>query len=89
MKIKTYTGEEIRTLRNKLGLNQSEFWKFFMTTQSGGSRYESGRDIPGPVQLLLNIAFGTDKKHEEIITALRALAKPRKAVARKSASVLP
>ncbi|ENO75236.1 hypothetical protein B447_20186 [Thauera sp. 27] len=73
MKIKTYTGEEIRILRNKLALNQSEFWKFFMTTQSGGSRYESGRDIPSPVQFLLNIAFGTDKKREEIITALRAL----------------
>ena len=75
MKLKTYTGEEIRELRRKLGMNQSEFWKIFMTTQSGGSRYESGREIPAPTQMLLNLAFGTDKKHDEIVTTLRALAK--------------
>lgn len=56
MKLKTYTGEEIRELRRKLGMNQSEFWKIFMTTQSGGSRYESGREIPAPTQMLLNLA---------------------------------
>ena len=33
--------------------NQTEFWQRFGCTQSGGSRYESGRDLPEPVQLLL------------------------------------
>ena len=78
MKLKTYTGEEIRALRRKLGMNQSEFWKIFMTTQSGGSRYESGREIPAPTQMLLNLAFGTDKKHGEIVSKLRAVGKPPK-----------
>ena len=52
MKLKTYTGGEARALRQKLGLNQSEFWAPFQTTQSGGSRYESSRDIPNPFQVL-------------------------------------
>jgi transcriptional regulator with XRE-family HTH domain len=78
MKLKTYTGEEIRELRRKLGMNQSEFWKIFMTTQSGGSRYESGREIPAPTQMLLNLAFGTDKKHGEIVSKLRPVGKPPK-----------
>lgn len=34
-----------RALRQKLGLNQAEFWGRISVTQSGGSRYESGRDM--------------------------------------------
>ena len=52
MKLKIYTGEEVRAMRQKLNLNQSEFWAPFQTTQSGGSRYESSRDIPNPFQVL-------------------------------------
>ena len=44
MKLKTYTGGEVRELRRTLKLNQSEFWAPFQTMQSAGSRYESGRD---------------------------------------------
>ena len=72
MKIKTYTGAEVRALRQQLSLNQSEFWAPFQTTQSGGSRYESGREIPAPVQVLLNVAFGTDAKATAIFDELRA-----------------
>lgn len=32
MKLKIYTGEEVRALRQKLSLNQSEFWAPFQTT---------------------------------------------------------
>lgn len=78
MKLKTYTGEEVRQLRRKLGLNQSAFWAPFQTSQSGGCRYESGRDIPGPVQVLLNITFGTETKATAIVDELRMLAKPSK-----------
>lgn len=78
MKLKIYTGAEVRELRRKLHLNQSEFWTPFQTTQSGGSRYESGRDIPGPVQVLLNIAFGTDAKATAIFNELRAFGNPKK-----------
>ena len=48
MKLKTYTGAEVLELRRKLQLNQRDFWAPFQTTQSGGSRYESGREIPAP-----------------------------------------
>lgn len=43
----------VRELRLSLGLNQSAFWSRFGVTQSGGSRYESGREMPMPLKLLL------------------------------------
>ena len=39
--------------RKKENLNQMEFWQRYGVTQSGGSRYESGRVIPKPVAILL------------------------------------
>lgn len=48
MKLKKYTATEVREMRRKLGLNESEFWSQFQVTQSGGSRYESGRDVRIP-----------------------------------------
>ena len=45
----------IREIRKKLGLNQSEFWSKIGVTQSGGSRYESGRNMPKPVRELLRL----------------------------------
>lgn len=78
MKLKTYSGAEVLELRRKLHLNQSEFWAPFQTTQSGGSRYESGREIPAPVQVLLNIAFNTDAKATAIFDELRAFGNPKK-----------
>jgi len=44
-----------KEIRRKLGLNQEEFWTKIGVTQSGGSRYESGRDMPKPVQELLRL----------------------------------
>lgn len=40
-------------LREMTGENQATFWRRFGVTQSGGSRYESGRNIPGPLRILL------------------------------------
>jgi len=45
----------VRDTRRKLGLNQQQFWSKLGVTQSGGSRYESGRNIPRPVQHLLRL----------------------------------
>ena len=42
-------------IRRKLGMNQSEFWGKIGVTQSGGSRYESGRNMPRPVRELLRL----------------------------------
>jgi len=47
--------ENPRDIRQKLGLNQSQFWSALGVTQSGGSRYESGRKMPRPVQSLLRL----------------------------------
>ena len=40
-------------LRKSTGMNQSDFWKRFGVTQSGGSRYESGRNMPTPLKVLM------------------------------------
>ncbi|PTU70805.1 helix-turn-helix domain-containing protein [Chromobacterium haemolyticum] len=44
-----------REIRRKLGLNQQEFWSRVGVTQSGGSRYESGRNMPKPVRELVRL----------------------------------
>jgi|SRR6185369_8160830 len=44
-----------RAVRRKLGLNQQDFWSRIGVTQSGGSRYESGRRMPKPVLELLRV----------------------------------
>lgn len=44
-----------REIRHNLGLNQSEFWSRVGVTQSGGSRYESGRNMPKAVRELVRL----------------------------------
>ncbi len=44
-----------RNLRQRLGLNQQQFWSAVGVTQSGGSRYESGRNMPKPVVELVRL----------------------------------
>ena len=66
------TGEQAVKLRKKLGLNQSVFWSRVRTTQSGGSRYESGRDIPVPVQVLLHLAYAPEAQARAMLSHLRA-----------------
>jgi len=46
-----------RDLRKKLGINQIDFWSQIGVTQSGGSRYESGRTMPKPVRELLRLVY--------------------------------
>jgi transcriptional regulator with XRE-family HTH domain len=53
--MKTTDKIDVREIRRKLGMNQSQFWSKIGVTQSGGSRYESGRNIPRPVQALLRL----------------------------------
>ena len=44
-----------RQLRHRLGINQMEFWSAVGVTQSGGSRYETGRNMPKPVRELVRL----------------------------------
>jgi transcriptional regulator with XRE-family HTH domain len=57
MMANTKTPETIdaREIRRRLGLNQQQFWSTIGVTQSGGSRYESGRNMPKPVRELLRL----------------------------------
>ena len=45
----------IRNIRRQLGQNQQTFWSRIGVTQSGGSRYESGRSMPKPVCELVRL----------------------------------
>jgi transcriptional regulator with XRE-family HTH domain len=53
--VKTVENIDAREIRRKLGLNQQQFWSNLGVTQSGGSRYESGRNMPKPVRELLRL----------------------------------
>jgi len=65
------TGEDAVVLRSKLALNQSDFWSRITVTQSGGSRYESGRKLPRPVQLLLHFAYAPEEQAQAMLNHLR------------------
>ena len=76
---KTQDKIEARDIRKKLGLNQQQFWSKIGVTQSGGSRYESGRNMPKTVRELLRLVHVeqidvTKIKREdwEVIEYLRA-----------------
>lgn len=60
-----------RDMRKKLELNQQDFWSAVWVTQSGGSRYESGRAVPRQVveQVRLRHELGIDTT---LITASNA-----------------
>ena len=53
--VKAIEKVEPREIRRKLGLNQQQFWSKIGVTQSGGSRYESCRNMPKPVRELLRL----------------------------------
>ncbi len=65
------SGREVKVLRQKMGLNQFEFWGPIGVTQSGGSRYESGRDMPKPVQMLLHLAYAPERQAGTMMEYLR------------------
>ncbi|WP_306603894.1 DNA-binding transcriptional regulator [Azonexus sp.] len=69
------SGRSARQLRQSLGLNQQAFWNKIGITQSGGSRYESGRDMPIQVVWLLDIAYGTEDQAQARVAALREIVK--------------
>ncbi len=60
------TGPEIKTLRRKLGLNQEAFWSPIGVTQSGGSRYESDRNIPAPTSMLIQLVYLSSKPADDL-----------------------
>lgn len=68
---KAADNSNIRAMRRMAGLNQLQFWSRLGVTQSGGSRYESGRSIPKPIRHLIDLVYvlpekATVKRLEEL-----------------------
>ncbi|MBC9073421.1 helix-turn-helix transcriptional regulator [Thauera sp. CAU 1555] len=65
------SGDAIRECRQKLGMSQTDFWRPIGVTQSGGCRYETGRNIPMPLQQILHLTYGTEEQAQALLTWLR------------------
>ena len=65
--------------RKKLGLNQGDFWRELGVTQSGGSRYENGRNLPKPVALLLTLRETGKITQADLTAAAAFIQKSKKA----------
>lgn len=63
---------DARALRKRRGFRQVDFWAKVGCTQSGGSRYEAGRNISQPVMMLLTLAYGTDRQAQKLLDWLRS-----------------
>ena len=74
------TGAEIVAFRKKHHLNQAAFWNPLGVTQSGGSRYEGGRNIPAPVMLLVALRMGSKIQKKAALRALGFAGQIRDAV---------
>jgi hypothetical protein len=60
-------------VRRQRGENQSAFWGRFGVTQSGGSRYESGRAIPRPLSLLMGMWLAGEISDEQLALARKRI----------------
>ena len=59
--------------RKSRDMNQVDFWKRLGVSQSGGCRYETGSNVPKPVQLLLalmDLGIVTDESLEKARKAI-------------------
>lgn len=54
-KINGLNPEQLREMRMARRESQTEFWKRFGVTQSRGSRFELGLEIPSSVAILVNL----------------------------------
>jgi transcriptional regulator with XRE-family HTH domain len=63
--------------RKAAGINQAEFWIRFGVTQSGGSRYESGRAIPKPIKLLMALLDSGTITDADLLAAAKIAAKSK------------
>ena len=64
-------------LRKQEGVNQQTYWSRYGITQSGGSRYESGRAIPKPAKMLVWLHQSGRISDDDLKDALKA-ASPKK-----------
>ncbi|HTH61308.1 MAG TPA: XRE family transcriptional regulator [Paraburkholderia sp.] len=62
--------------RKKKRESQRRFWARFGVTQSRGSRFESGAEIPAPVSILLGLYFNKTISDGDLGRAERVLRRP-------------
>lgn len=79
MKRKNNPLNDVRAYRLSRSENQTTFWTRFGVTQSGGSRYESGRALPTPVAMLV-AAFAQGLLSDEMLAKVRPRANAGKKV---------
>ncbi len=65
-------GPGARTLRTALGLSQTAFWTLLGLTQSSGSRYESGEEMPAGAATLMRFLFLSEGAAYKLLADLRA-----------------
>lgn len=70
MRFTSESGPAAKGTRERLKINQKAFWARVNVTQSGGSRYETGREMPEPVAECLTIAYGGE---QEAVRAVKRL----------------
>jgi len=63
-------------LRKQTGENQENFWRRFGVTQSGGSRYESGRNIPTPIAMLIAVWASGKIDDSDLVQARKSIGRP-------------
>lgn len=72
-RLKAYSPAKLVDTRKSEGLNQSDFWRRFGVTQSGGSRYESGRHVPLPTAMLIWLQQSGRITEKDLTDAMKAV----------------
>lgn len=64
--------------RRSARMNQTDYWQRFGVTQSGGSRYESGRLIPTPTAMLIWLRESGRIDDKDLVEAAKAVRASKK-----------
>ncbi len=72
-RLKAFNPDKIQEIRKTSGMNQQAFWTRFGITQSGGSRYESGRNIPMPTAMLVWLLEAGRVTEQDMADAMKAV----------------
>ncbi len=70
--------KNLMDLRKGSKENQETFWRRFGVTQSGGSRYESGRNIPTPIAMLVALWASGKINDDDLTQTRKAIGRPAK-----------
>ena len=62
-------GDSIKALRRKRRESQTTFWRRFGVTQSRGSRFELGVDLPSSVTILLELYIAGVIRDSDLLRA--------------------